>query len=60
MNKEIIEEEIEETQSFVVAGLSLKRPISVNDVKWAVEEGFNKGYKKALQLKEEEIKLETT
>ena len=37
------EKKLEEVKIFTVAGLSLKRPISVDDVKWAIEEGFKKG-----------------
>jgi len=49
--EEEYEEEIEEAQSFVIAGLSLTRKINIEDIKWAVEQGFNKGYKKALSEK---------
>jgi len=38
-------EMIEEVQTFTIAGLSLRRPISVDDIKWAVEEGFKAGEK---------------
>ena len=37
------EEELKETQMYVVAGLSLTRPVNIDDVRWAVERGFVKG-----------------
>ncbi len=37
------EKKLEEVKMFTVAGLSLHRAISVDDVKWAIEEGFKKG-----------------
>ncbi len=37
------EEKLEEVKMFTVAGLSLNRPISPDDIRWAVEKGFIKG-----------------
>ena len=34
---------IEEAQMWAVAGMSLSRPISANDIRWAVEKGFEAG-----------------
>ena len=46
-------ESIEEVQMWTVAGLSLIRPVSINDVTWAVEEGFEAGKKFALEKNHE-------
>jgi len=38
-------DKLNETKSYVVAGLSLSRPINIDDIKWAVERGFYEGMK---------------
>ena len=37
------EEKLKEAKMYVVAGLSLTRPVSIDDVRWAVERGFTAG-----------------
>ncbi len=49
----IKEEIIEEEQMWAVAGLSLTRPISPDDVRWAIEKGFEAGIKFALNKNSE-------
>lgn len=50
MNEEVNRElkAIEEVKMWEVAGLSLSRPISLNDIKLAVENGFEAGKKFAV------------
>ena len=45
------EKAIKEAQMYVVAGLSLTRPVSIDDVRWAVERGFEYGRQFSLKEK---------
>ena len=39
---------MEEAKTYVIAGLSLRRPVNLEDIKWAVERGFSSGMNYAL------------
>ena len=52
------EKAIKEAQMYVVAGLSLTIPISVDDVRWAFRKGFNAGRKFNSQIPHNEKEVD--
>ena len=42
IKEKVLKEKLEEIKMWNVAGLSLTRPINVEDVKWATEQSFEK------------------